>query len=288
MKKWALSIAVTAGLIGLTACNSDKEAVVETKAGDITKEEFYNVMKDRYGETVLQELVYEKVLSEKYKVTDKEVKAKTDELKAQMGENFETALASSGYKSEADLKRALRIGMLQEKAAVADIKVKEADVKKAYEDYKPQIKARHILVEDEKTANEVKAKLDKGEDFAKLAKEYSTDTGTAEKGGELGWFGQGEMVPAFEEQAYKMKKDEISKPIKSDYGYHIIQLLDTKEKESYKDMKKDLEYDLKVAQIDQTKVQDILNSEVKKADVKINDKDLKDAITSGDAANAEK
>lgn len=51
---------------------------------------------------------------------------------------------------------------------------------------------------------------------------------------------------------------------------------------------KDLEYDLKVAQIDQTKVQDILNSEVKKADVKIKDKDLKDAITSGDAANAEK
>lgn len=287
MKKWALSIAVTAGLIGLTACNSDKEAVVETKAGDITKEEFYNVMKDRYGETVLQELVYEKVLSEKYTVTDKEVKAKTDELKEQMGENFETALLS-GYKSEDDLKRALKIGMLQEKAAVADIKVKEADVKKAYEDYKPQIKARHILVKDQKTANEVKAKLDKGEDFAKLAKEYSTDTGTAEKGGELGWFGQGEMVPAFEEQAYKMKKDEISKPVKSDYGYHIIQLEDIKEKKSYKDMKKDLEYDLKVAQIDQTKVQDILNAEVKKADVKIKDKDLKDAITSGDATKAEK
>ncbi|CAH0223399.1 Foldase protein PrsA 1 [Peribacillus sp. Bi96] len=288
MKKWALSIAVTAGLIGLTACNSDKEAVVETKAGDISKEEFYNVMKDRYGETVLQELVYEKVLSEKYTVSDKEVNAKADELKEQMGENFETALASSGYKSEDDLKRALKIGMLQEKAAVADITVKEADVKKAYEDYKPQIKARHILVKDQKTADEVKAKLDKGEDFAKLAKEYSTDTGTAEKGGELGWFGQGEMVPAFEEQAYKMKKDEISKPVKSDYGYHIIQLEDIKEKKSYKDMKKDLEYDLKVAQIDQTKVQDILNAEVKKADVKIKDKDLKDAITSGDATKAEK
>ncbi len=72
--------------------------------------------------------------------------------------------------------------------AVADIKVKEADVKKAYEDYlNRNCEARHILVKDEKTANEVKAKLDKGEDFAKLAKEYSTDTGTAEKGGELGW-----------------------------------------------------------------------------------------------------
>ena len=201
---------------------------------------------------------------------------------------FETALASSGYKSEDDLKRALKIGMLQEKAAIADITVKEAEVKKAYEDYKPQIKARHILVKDKKTADEVKAKLDKGEDFAKLAKEYSTDTGTKDKGGELGWFGKGEMVPAFEEAAYKMKKDEISAPIKSDYGYHIIQLLDTKEKKPYKDMKKDLEYDLKVAQIDQTKVQDILDAEVKKADVKINDKDLKDAITSGGTTKEEK
>ncbi|MGE7663570.1 peptidylprolyl isomerase [Peribacillus sp. NPDC097197] len=280
MKKWALSVAVAAGLIGLTACNSDKEAVVESKAGDISKEEFYNVMKDRYGDQVLQEMVYEKVLSDKYTVTDKEVKAKVKELKDQMGENFDSALASSGYNSEADLKRALRIGMLQEKAAIADINVKEAEVKEAYENYKPDLKARHILVKDKKTAEEVKAKLDKGGDFAALAKEYSTDTGTAAKGGDLGWFSTGEMVPEFETAAAKLKKDEISKPIKSEFGYHIIQLQDKKEKESYKDMKKDLEYKLKVAKIDQTKVQNILDSEIKKADVKVKDKELKDSITS--------
>lgn len=280
MKKWALSVAVAAGLIGLTACNSDKEAVVESKAGDISKEEFYNVMKDRYGDQVLQEMVYEKVLSDKYTVTDKEVKAKVKELKDQMGENFDSALASSGYNSEADLKRALRIGMLQEKAAIADINVKEAEVKEAYENYKPDLKARHILVKDKKTAEEVKAKLDKGGDFAGLAKEYSTDTGTAAKGGDLGWFSTGEMVPEFETAAAKLKKDEISKPVKSEFGYHIIQLQDKKEKESYKDMKKDLEYKLKVAKIDQTKVQNILDSEIKKADVKVKDKELKDSITS--------
>lgn len=284
MKKLALSIAVAAGLIGLSACNSDKEAVVESKAGDISKEEFYNVMKDRYGDQVLQEMVYDKVLSDKYTVTDKEVQAKVKELKDQMGDNFQTALTSSGYNSEADLKRALRIGMLQEKAAIADITVKESEVKEAYENYQPDMKARHILVKDKKTAEEVKAKLDKGEDFAKLAKEYSTDTGSAANGGDVGWFGTGEMVPEFEKAALKMKKDEISEPVKSEYGYHIIQLLDKKEKESYKDMKKDLENQLKVAKIDQTKVQSILDSEVKKADVKIKDKDLKDSISSDTAS----
>ncbi len=77
MKKWALAIAMTAGLVGLTACsNGDSETIVETKAGDITKDEFYSAMKERYGEAVIQELVYEKVLSEKYEVTDKEVDCK--------------------------------------------------------------------------------------------------------------------------------------------------------------------------------------------------------------------
>ena len=61
MKKWALAVAMTAGLIGLTACsNGNSEKIVETKAGDITKDEFYSAMKDRYGKAVIQEMVYEK------------------------------------------------------------------------------------------------------------------------------------------------------------------------------------------------------------------------------------
>ena len=282
MKKWALAISLTAGLIGLTACsNGDSEKIVETKAGDITKDEFYSAMKDRYGEAVIQELVYEKVLSENYEVTDKEVTAKFDELKAQMGDNFQMALQSSGYKTEDDFKRALKLNMLQEKAAISDIKVTDKELQEAYKNAKPEIKARHILVADEKTAKEVEAKLDKGEDFAKLAKEYSTDTGSAKNGGDLGWFGAGKMVPEFEEAAYKLKKNEISEPVKSQYGYHIIQLLDKKEKESYDKMKDKLEYDLKVSKIDPAKVQTKLDALVKEAAVKINDKDLSGAVSTG-------
>ena len=279
MKKWVLTAAVTAGLMGLTACSGgDSETVVETKAGDITKEEFYTAMKDKYGEQVIQQLVYEKVLSDKYEVTDKEINAKLDELKEQMGDNFQMALASSGYSSEEDLKRDLKIGLLQEKAATADIKVTEKELKEAYKNAKPEVKARHILVEDEKTAKEVKAKLDKGEDFAKLAKEYSKDTGSAANGGDLGWFGAGKMVPEFEEATYALKKNEISEPVKSEHGYHIIQLLDKKKKESYEKMKDKLEYDLKVSKIDQAKVQSILDEAVKDAKVEIKDKDLSSAI----------
>ncbi|SFB95455.1 foldase protein PrsA [Bacillus sp. OV322] len=288
MRKLVLSLAVTAGLLGLTACSSggDSEAVVKTKAGDISKEDLYNTLKDRYGNQVLQELVYEKVLSKKYKVSDSEVNAKLKELKDQMGDNFAAALAQSGYKSEADLKRSMKIGMLQEKAAAEDVKVTDKEVKASYDKLKPQVHARHILLKDEKTAKEIKQKLDKGEKFEDLAKKYSQDPGSASKGGDLGWFGAGQMVPEFENATYALKKGEISGPVKSQNGYHIIQLLDKKAKKPYKDMKKKLEYDLKVSKLDQAQVQKKINKEIKASDVEIKDKDLKDALKQPEAAPA--
>lgn len=281
MKKWILPVALTLSITGLTACsNGDNEAVVETKAGNVTKDEFYDALKDNGGEQVLQELVYEKILSKEYKVSDKELDKRVQSLKEQLGDNFEMALAQYGYKDEADLRKNFKIAMLQEKAAVKDIKVTDEEVKKAYEEYKPEIKARHILVADEKTAKEVKAKLAAGEKFEDLAKKYSTDTASAKEGGDLGWFGAGAMVPEFETAAYKLQKDQISDPVKTDNGYHIIQVTDKKEKKPFKDMKKDLEYQVKVSKIDTEKIQKVMEKELKKNDVKVKDKDLKDAFKS--------
>ncbi len=88
-----------------------------------------------------------------------------------------------------------------------------------------QVWARHILVADLATAQKVEAALKRGTDWATLAREYSTDTSTKDKGGDLGWFGKGTMVAEFENAAWAMKVGTISGPIKTQYGYHIIQVL---------------------------------------------------------------
>ena len=88
-----------------------------------------------------------------------------------------------------------------------------------------QVWARHILVADKGKAATVMALLKHGTDFGKLARDFSTDTGSGAKGGDLGWFGKGAMVAEFEKAAFSMKIGEISEPIQSQFGYHIIQVL---------------------------------------------------------------
>ncbi|UII56880.1 peptidylprolyl isomerase [Cytobacillus spongiae] len=284
-KKWLLSLTLAAGVIGLSACNnaSSSDVIVETKAGNITKDELYEAMKEKYGEQALQELVYEKVLSEKYEVTDEELDAKIDELKQQLGANFEMALAQYGYASEDDLRETFKTGLLQEKAAIKDIEATEDELKEYYDNFKPQIKARHILVEDEETAKEIKAKLDKGDKFEDLAKEFSQDPGSAANGGDLGWFGAGQMVPEFEEAAYALEVNGISDPVKSEHGYHIIQTTEKKEKKSFDEMKEEIEYKVKTAKLDGEKIQAAMDRELKDAKVDIKDKDLKGILEQKEA-----
>ncbi|MFC3883806.1 peptidylprolyl isomerase [Bacillus songklensis] len=278
MKKGLIALTTAASMIALTACNGgggDSEVVVETKAGDITKDELYNALKERLGDETIRDLVDEKVLSEKYKVSDKEVKQELENLRKQYGQQFEAAIQQNG---EDQVKRMLKIDLLREKAATADIKVTDKELKEAYEAKKPEIKASHILVQDEKTAKEVKAKLDKGEDFAKLAKEYSQDPGSAQKGGDLGYFGPGKMVPEFEKAAYKLKVGEVSEPVKSSFGYHIIKVTDKKEVKPFKEMKGELEKEIKRSKLDPEKLQKAVEKEIKAAKVEVKDEDLKDAF----------
>ena len=112
------------------------------------------------------------------------------------------------------------------KAAVTD----EA-MKKVYDDAAKQITgeqevhARHILVPTEEEAKAIKAELDKGADFAKLAKEKSKDPGASD-GGDLGFFTKEQMVPEFSDVAFKLEKGQISEPVKTQFGWHVIKVDD--------------------------------------------------------------
>jgi peptidyl-prolyl cis-trans isomerase C len=110
--------------------------------------------------------------------------------------------------------------------------VSDADAKKFYDQQvggakaQEEVRARHILVDSEDLAKELHARLGKGEDFVALAKQHSKDPGSKEEGGDLGYFGKGQMVPVFEETAFAMKAGQVSAPVKSQFGWHILKLED--------------------------------------------------------------
>jgi len=117
------------------------------------------------------------------------------------------------------------------KAAVTD-----AALHKVYDDAigqmkkETEVRARHILVETEDEAKAVVAELKKGADFAELAKSKSKDPGSAD-GGDLGYFTKDQMVPEFSEVAFKLDKGQLSDPVKSQFGWHVIKVEDKRERQ---------------------------------------------------------
>jgi foldase protein PrsA len=123
--------------------------------------------------------------------------------------------------SEATLRSVYRNDLIRKKV----LEEITADVPSSEE----QVWARHILVSSETEAKAVYDLLENGSDFAKLADQFSTDTGSGAKGGDLGWFGSGAMVAEFEQAAFSQPIGEIGSPVKSQFGYHIIQVIDRRE-----------------------------------------------------------
>lgn len=283
MKKWVLAGLLISAL-GLSACSNSSSAVMKSDAGNITQDELYQAMKSKYGTQTLQQLAAEKVLSKKYTVSKTEIDSEVKKAKDQLGDQFMSALQQYGFKDENDYRNTVKLNLLEQKAALKTIKVTDKELKAAYASYKPEIRASHILVKDEKTANDIEAKLKSGAKFEDLAKEKSTDTASASKGGDLGWFGTGVMDPDFEKAAYSLKQNQISAPIKTQYGYHIIQLTDTKSKQSFAKMKNTLTAQVKQGKVTQDMIQKVLKNEFKKSNIDISDKDLKKATDLSTAA----
>jgi peptidyl-prolyl cis-trans isomerase C len=143
---------------------------------------------------------------------------------------------SAEYKKKLeDFKKLTLISLLLQQEIEEKAKPSEKEVKDYYEAHKAeltsnsQIRASHILVKSEDEAKKILEQIKKGADFAKLAREKSIDTGSAQNGGDLGFFSKGQMVPEFEKAAISLKKGEVSGPVKTQYGYHIIKVTDKKE-----------------------------------------------------------
>lgn len=133
-----------------------------------------------------------------------------------------------------DFKKLTLVSELLEKEIMAKAKVSDSDVKDYYSKHKQdfaatsQIKASHILVKTQAEAEKVLARLRKGEKFEAVAKEVSIDKPSAANGGDLGYFSRGQMVPEFERAAVGLKIGEISNPVKTPFGFHIIKVTDKK------------------------------------------------------------
>ncbi|MGE5223791.1 MAG: peptidylprolyl isomerase, partial [Omnitrophica WOR_2 bacterium] len=119
--------------------------------------------------------------------------------------------------SDAQFREIIRMQVLRQKV--------EDAIEKDLSHQQDQVWVRQILVADEATAKQVKARLDKGEDFAKVAKEVSTDTYTKDRGGDFGWQPRESLDPAYADVAFKMKIGQISDPVKTASGWYIIQLV---------------------------------------------------------------
>lgn len=276
MKKPFLAITLATSVFALAACsNSGDEVVVSSTYGDITKDQFYEEIKSLAGKALLEQVVVEQVLENNYKVTDEEVDEQFKSVKDQYGESFEAVLAQNGLTEEA-FKENVRFQILQEKAT-KDVEVTDEEIEKYYNQAKYELNARHILVADEETAFTVVEKLKAGGDFAELAKEYSSD-GSASNGGELGWFTVGSMVDEFNDAAYALELNEISEPVQSQFGFHIIEVTDKREVEDYgtlEEKKEEIKEAIAAKKGDFTaKISDLL----KEAKVDIKDKDLKAAL----------
>ncbi|WP_194791121.1 SurA N-terminal domain-containing protein [Pseudomonas sp. UFMG81] len=155
---------------------------------------------------------------------------------------------------------------LKKSAFFDQVKVNDDELKALYEkeiaNLGEQRHAAHILIEvNDKTSDaqararieEVQQRLGKGEDFAKLAKEFSQDPGSASTGGDLGFAGPGVYDPAFEDALYKLAKDQVSAPVRTEYGYHLIKLLGVEAPDvpSFASLKDKLTRELKTQQVEQ-------------------------------------
>ncbi|MTN44090.1 foldase [Turicibacter sanguinis] len=279
-----------------TENKTKSDLIAKTNEKEYTVEDLYNELVPAYGLSTGISILDTHLLEDKYSYDEKEVKALIDEFKVNWGSNYYAYMAKYGLMNDEEIFNYFKLAALQDAAFAAEYPITDEQLQAAYNEYTPNISARHILVEDEETAKDLIAQLDAAEDkeakFEELAKEYSKD-GSASNGGDLGSFGKGQMVSEFENAAFALNVGEYTEePVKTQYGYHVIYKYAEDEKPSFDDLKDELETTIRSEEYTQLKLEAILIKYRTEANVKFTDESVQkryDAIVANiqDSLSAE-
>ncbi|HKW45362.1 MAG TPA: peptidylprolyl isomerase [Candidatus Eremiobacteraceae bacterium] len=233
--KFAMVAVLAAGVVATAGCAGSKP-VITVNGTAISKSDFDNKLEGntRASQQVLQQMA-DKVLIDQYAkannitASDTDIDAALAKIEANFpAGQFETVLKQQGL-SMADARDIVREQVLLKNAVDKDIKVDQTQIdaylktNKVSMNSPAQVRVRHILVKTQAEANSIEKQLKAGANFAALAAKYSVDPSTKDKGGELPIFGPGQMVASFQAAAFKLKVGQISAPVQSPFGWHVIQ-----------------------------------------------------------------
>ena len=303
----AIAVLLVTGCGKVPKLENGKDAVVTLKGDDISIDDLYGQMKERYALSVLLDMIDKEILNKKYKDTSelkREIKEQVNLYLAQFN-NDQNALLQQTYQywgvdTMDELTEYLTLQKKKQKAIedYAKSKISDDEINKYYDEkIFGDISAKHILISANTSENatdaekqdaekealakakEVITKLKNGEKFEDLAKEYSDDESTKEKGGQLADFVHGEMVEEFEEAVLNLKDGEYTTtPVKTKYGYHIILRVSQKKKPALKTVKDDIIEELADQKLTDEPVLNVTALEALRKEYKVNiqDDQLKD------------
>lgn len=247
---------------------------------DVDGRKYIDVMKEKVLDMLVDTKVQEQEANKAgITASDEEINAEVEKVRQNFDteQKFNEFLTTQKMTIESlkdTIRKDILVRKLQEKLT-ADIKVTDDEVVAYYTQNQGQfmsIKASHILLETEDEAKKMLERIKNGENINDLALEYSKDPTAKENKGELGYFRKGEMVEQFETAAFKLNVGELSEPVKTDFGYHIIKVEDKKF-----DKLEDVQEELKVSLLDEKKsnaYQDLLAEMKTKLEIKKNLKNL--------------
>lgn len=260
LKYGLLGMVILATALVLTGCNDKKTSTdspevvsnenlpkakkdIQIKNGaTVTVKEIQDFEKEHQGKNLTRKYVVSRLLDEKYPMDKKVLDEKVATIKKDLGDTYDAYLKKNQL-TEATLKEEVKYDHQVYQLGVDSLGLTEEKLKAAYDSWVPSMEIQHIMVNDEKTIKEVKQKLDDGADFTELVKEYSVDEQTKKEDGHWKNLKKGDLLSSLEKEVNQLGEGEVSKPIKTIMGWHIVKLLKSSEKKSYDEVKEQVKQD---------------------------------------------